>query len=186
MADFASNNTSRYKVRYSSAGAPHDMVFRYDLPASPPSAATIDGVKDFLDALASNRFSDWTVLSESWAAQGNTFFVPLPITLAPIAGTTAVVAAQAQRSAFMSFVGLSALGNQARILVFGISANPISAGGNTASNWRVTTAEDGGIASAVAALNALPDLVAIDEQPVVFHSYANFKNHSHWVYKERA
>lgn len=186
MADFAPNNTSRYKIRYSSAGATHDMVFRYDLPASPPSGATIAGVEAFLDALSTNRFSDWTVLGESWAAQGNTFFVPLPITLSPTVGSTAVVAAQAQRSAFMSFVGLSALGNQIRIVVFGISANPISVGGNTASNWRVTTAEDGGIASAVTALNTLPDLVAIDEQPAVFHGYANFKNHAHWVYKERA
>jgi hypothetical protein len=185
MADFAANNTSRYKVRYSTAGLTHDMVFRYDLPASPPTAGTIAGVKAFLDGLANYRFSDWTVIGESWAAQGNSFFVPMASTLAPIAGTETIVTAVAQRSAFLSFVGLSALGNQARIMMFGTGTNPISTGGNTASNWRITALEDASIANAVNNLNILPDLVAIDSQFVVFHPYANFKNHSHYVYKAR-
>lgn len=185
MADFAPNNTSRYKIRYSSAGLTHDMVFRYDLPASPPAGATIAGVEDFLDALVTYRLTDWTVLGESWAAQGNNFFVPMALTLAPATGTDTLVVAAAQQSAFLSFVGLSALGNQSRVMMFGTGTNPISVGGNDASNWRITSVEDGPIAAAVAALNAIPDLVAIDEQPVVFHPYANFKNHSHYVYKAR-
>lgn len=186
MADFAANNTSRYKVRYSSMGLIHDMVFRYDLPASPPAGATIAGVEDFLNALVSYRVPDWTVLDESWSAQGNNFFVPLPLTLSVATGTDTTVVSVAQQSAFLSFVGLSTLGNQARILMFGTGTNPISVGGNDASNWRITSAEDSVIANAVNALNVLPDLVAIDEQPVVFHAYANFKNHSHYVYAARA
>jgi hypothetical protein len=185
MADFAQNNTSRYKIRYSTAGFTHDLVIRYDLPASPPAAATVAAVKEWLDTASPLRFADWTRIGEFWSAQGSNFFVPLAPSAAIDAGAAAIVNADAQGPMFLSHVGVTALGNHARVLLFGITYDPIAATPTAPNDYRVLDSESTTVRDMNDALQAVPDLVGIDEQPVVWHRYVNVKAHDHFVGKVR-
>jgi hypothetical protein len=178
MADFAQVNTSRYKVRYSVRGHAHDMVFRYGLPTLPPPASLIVDVGAFLTALANMRFSDWTILGESFALKNQTFFSPLPLTLTTDAGAVVGGLQPSEAACFGSFVGLSTDANPTRIMVFGLN---IQANNAAKADFRLTGGEQAEVAAALAVLNTMADYVAIDENPARWHQYMNWKYHDHYV-----
>lgn len=178
MSDFAPINTSRYKVRYSTRGHAHDMVFRYNLPTAEPPASLIVDVGAFLTGLANMRFSDWTIISESFALKNVAFFSPLPLTLTTDAGAVVGGLAPSEAACFGSFVGLTGLANPTRIMVFGLN---IQANTAAKSDFRLTGTEQAEVLAALNVLNTMADYVGIDGEPARWHQYMNWKYHDHYV-----
>jgi len=187
MSSYVTEYTSRYKLHYSAAGQTHDMVVRYSNPTDPPGNAFLLGLIDFLNAMAGFRFTNWSIISESWAKKGDTFFLPLttPLPAGVNPGTRPVTQPDTEGTGFSTFTYLGTDGQPGTVYLFGVGYVQITPGVIPAANWRITTAEDPDILAAVGALQSLPGLVTRSGVDGYFHSYANFKYHAHFVDKVR-
>jgi len=186
MADFAANYTARYRLRYSTLGHQHSMLWRIQRGAgSLGLALMVDKVRQFLDATAGGRYTDWTEVSAEYAPEDVDVFggAALPGGIPGVA--TLPTNPISQSTLTLGFVGRTPGGTKARLFVFGMNASPEDSL-ITSDNFRLTTAEAGAVAAGVAELNSgSPSIMGSDNLPVLWYSYANVKYNDHWVAKVR-
>lgn len=181
MADYAPNHTGRFRIRYATVGQTHAMTFRYF-----PDGQSLDGLRNgigsFLDALASIRFNDWTVIGADAAGVNSDIF--LPVAPPVVAAGEAPPPLTSVRPLFGSFNGRSTLGSKARVYIYGINQIPT---GNAAylTDYRILGPELAAVASAVTALNAIPGQAAIDRGDVTFYPYMNIALNAYYQRKMR-
>lgn len=185
MADYAPNFTARLRLRYSTGGRNHTMLWRA-MPGTETPAALVAKMGLFLDDLAPNLYDDWTVVSADYAPADSDVFLP---TTPPTSPTGAVASAGVPNSydAFsLSFVGRSAMGHKARFFVYGCSLaaeipNP------TGVDFRFRSSEIAAISDCVVRLNeTAPSIAANDGNAVIWYEYANGKFNDYWVRQLRA
>jgi hypothetical protein len=187
MADFAPNFTARYKMRYSTLGHTHTMQWRIARGAGATGLANmILKVAAFLNSLTASRFTDWTILSATYAPEDSDVFLAAGTPAGVAAGTAAIPAqAVSESSASMGFVGRSIAGQKARMFMYGTLFS-VEGIGTAGDNFRVTGAESGAAASAIAILNSSsPSIVASDGNNAVWYNYVNLKYNDYWVRKSR-
>lgn len=182
MTDYAPNNTGRYRIRYTAAGSTHNITFRYEGDTG-VSAGFVSGVESFLGVLSGYMPADLGVIGAFQAVRGSDIFLPLvnaPV-WNPLAG--GVFADVSDSAAFATFSGLSVLGTKARLQVMGMkySADDSALFGD----YRIQLTDSGGLDALLPALRAIPGLVAIDGEPILWYSYLNLGYHAHFQRKAR-
>lgn len=182
MADFAPNYTARYKLKYQVGSKKHSMTFRGGTIEIVTGAGFVAGISNFLDALAPQLQSDWTILGADVAAQDSDVFVPATILPAFGEALSAVASTPGTAPRFWSFIGRTGLGNQAKLLVFGVNVTPEV---GLASDWRAYSPESSVVANAVASLNDFATLLGPDLSKPTWYPYANFGEHAHYQQKAR-
>lgn len=172
------SNTPRYWVDYRANGADHALQLRYagGTSSPPPDSLFITLVAGWLSQLANLMPSDFEVIGARFAPAGTD--VTLPCDAPTGVSTGAGSPAQAERAAFLTFVGRTALGRKVRVAVIGASASPASEGGAFA-NYRVTTAENVDVADAYAVLQSIAT-VGIDGSGVTWYPYVNCGYNAYW------
>lgn len=182
MADFAPNFTARYRVRYSVLGHTHTMQWRIARGAGVAGLnAMILKVAAFLNAMTVSRYTDWTVLGATYAAEDSDIF--LPAGAPTVSAGTATIPTDPLSESILStgFVGRSVLGQKARVFVYGVATGPEIAAASV-DNFRLTAAESTEINNAVVVLNnGSPNVVASDDANVSWYSYANTKYNDFWL-----
>lgn len=184
MSDYAPNFTARYRIRYASLGKQHNMTFRMQGPGRTPSVPFLAGVKDFLDASAAIRYSDWTILTALSADQNSDAFLPADVPPAITAGV-ATPGPISFRPVFVSFQGLSDLANRCSVYMFGVALDPAQGSPGVSLDYRITSAEDATTANLITALASIPEQIAIDRELCNWHSYMNIGYHSYYQRKAR-
>lgn len=178
------SNTPRYWVDYQSNGAEHTFQVRYagGVTASEPDATFRGLVGDFLDEIAPLMPTDFQILGARYAPQGTD--VTLPATPPDLTVAGGGTPAQAERPAFLTFVGRSVAGRKTKLMILGASASPASEGGVFA-DYRVLVSESAPIAAAQAVLQTLA-CVAIDGVAITWYDYANAGYSAYWQKRQRA
>jgi hypothetical protein len=184
MSDFAPNFTARYRLRYISLSQPHHVTFRHIGPGRTPAAGFVAGVVSFLNASAAIRYSDWTVLEATSAAENSDLFLPEPLPTGLTAGA-ATPGPTSFRPVFFSLQGQSDDGNKCAVYMFGCALDPTVPTPGVQLDYRITGAEDATTLGIINALQAIPDQVAIDRQACNWHSYINLAYNSYWQRKQR-
>lgn len=178
------SNTPRYWVDYQANGAEHTFQLRYagGVTATEPDATFRSIVSSFLDDIAPLMPTDYAILGARYAPQGTDVTLPAtpPILTAAGGGTPT----QAERPAFLTFVGRSSAGRKTKLMIIGASASPASEGGSFA-DYRVLTSENATIASAKGTLAVLA-CVGIDGTSVTWYDYANAGYSAYWQKRQRA
>jgi hypothetical protein len=187
MADFAPNFTARYKLRYSSLSLTHTMQWRIARGAGATGLSNmILKVAGFLAQLAPGRYTDWTMLSATYAPEDSDIFLPAALPVGIGAGA-ATISGNPKSDSIVSlgFVGRSIAGQKARLFVFGTSFNPeleTVAG----DNFRFEAGENSAVDGAIAILNnGSPNVVGSDGNNVAWYSYANSKYNDYWLRRIR-
>lgn len=139
-------NTARYFVDYKANGVGHTMLFRYLAPSGggEPTSTFIARVATLFNDIKSLLPTDLTVSGARYAALGSTVSLPATAPAAP-AGTATPQAYQ--KPAYFSFVGRSRGGRRVRWTFLG--AAYVSASAAAANDYRVTSAENTAVATAV-------------------------------------
>lgn len=186
MPDFVSNSTMRYRVRYRSAGLTHTMLWRFqDTGIENTPADWADKVSQVLSKLEGLLSSDFSILSAEHAPAGSDVFLPTVAPDVPILSGTNLTGMPAA-SLSLGFVGRSALGQRARMFVYGIGYD-INQSTLSIRDWRITPTEDSHIAQAISTINDLaPECIATDGGVVEWYPYMNMKFNDYWVRKQRA
>lgn len=187
MADFAPNFTARYRVKYTTLGRQHSMLWRIARGVgSTGLALMVAKVGSVLNVLVPARYTDWLVVGAEYAPEDVDFFVPAAIPTVTT-GTAPIPPNPVSQSTFaISMVGRSTAGQKARMFLFGTSFDPESllAPGD---NFRVSTVESPLVTSLVNSLNSgSPTIVGSDGMGVIWYSYINTKYNDHWIAKVRA
>jgi len=187
MADFAPSFTARYKLRYSSLSHTHVEMWRIARGAGATGLSNmILKVAAFLNTVTAARYTDFTLLSATYAPEDSDIFLAAALPSGVSAGTVAVPANPLSQSTLsLSFVGRSLAGQKARMFLYGCDLSPEVASASL-DNFRVTSAENGAILNAIAVLNnGSPNIVASDGNNVTWYAYANTKYNDFWVRKSR-
>jgi len=188
MADFAANFTARYKLRYSSLGHVHTQQWRIARGAGATGLSSmILKVAAYLNTLTTARWTDFTLLSATYAPEDSDVFLAAGLPAGVAAGTLVIPANPISQSvAAASFVGRSLAGQKARMFQYGTGLEPEENTG-IGDNWRITSAEAATILNAVAILNnGSPAIVASDGNNAVWYGYANLKYNDYWLRRVRA
>lgn len=183
MADFAPNFTARYKFVYSSLGLTHTSQWRIARGAGVAGLnQMVAKIEAFLNAFTSSRYTDWTVLSASYAVEDSDIFLAAGAP-SPAAGTATIPSNPLSQSILsLGFVGRSNLGQKARLFIYGAGIFGPEENVATGDNFRVTAAENGAVSAAVAVLNnGSPNIVASDNANVGWYSYVNTKFNDFWL-----
>jgi len=186
LPDFASNFTARYRLRYSSLGHQHSMLWRIERGTGTTGlAVTVAKVRDVLNTLTAARFTDWSEVSAEYAPEDSDIFLPASLPGAD-AGTVTVPTNPISQSVLaISFVGRSSAGQKARMFLYGVSFGPEVAAASE-DDFRTTVSENGAVAAAIAELNSGgPTIVASDNQNVTWYSYINSKYNDYWLRQVR-
>ena len=186
MADFVSNSTQRYRIRYRSAGFIHTMLWRFQAGAIDDNpAGWADKVGQVLGALGDFISNDFAILAAEAAEAGSDVFLPSVLAFVEVTGGVNMTG-QSQAALSLGFVGRSALGQRARMFVYGIAMN-IDTGQPAQRDWRIGGGEDSRVSSALSILNALaPECVATDGGVVQWYPYMNLKFNDYWVRRQRS
>jgi len=187
MPDYAPNFTARYRLTYSVLSHQHTMLWRIQRAVgSVGLALMVDKVRQYLDAMAPVRFTDWTEVSAEYAPEDVDIFAPAALP-GSIAGTAVIPAnSKSQGALAISHVGRSSAGQKARMFLYGTDFSPENPNVIT-DDFRVFTAENGIIALGVAELNSgAPSIMASDNLPVLWYSYVNAKYNDYWVAQTRS
>jgi len=182
MADYATINTGRYRVRYSAIAKTHVTTFRIGR-TSIPQATVVAQVETFLNALAPVRTLDWTVLGADSAGADSELFFPAAPAPAPVAGTQGI-GSLARSPVFISFQGRSTAGSRASLYIYGVGLDPVS-GEASQLDYRIMTNESVWCTDAVNALNNSTVFTAIDGLPVIWKPYVNVGVNAYYQRKKR-
>lgn len=183
MADYAYLNTSRYVLRYQNNGEEHSQTMRFEREQGvPPAGSQLESIGTFWGALAPILATDFAWLDAVWYNADQRVSVPAvvppPVTGIPVGNSPNV----SNKPNAVTFVGRSLGGSKARLMIVGVGQG----GGNGVwTNYRITAGESTWFDSARLALQAIPGLVAIDNQSVIWAPKANYKPHDYWVRKVR-
>lgn len=187
MADFAPNFTARYRLRYSVLGHTHTQQWRIARDAGVTGLNNmILKVAAFWAALESNLWDDLSFLSATYAVEDSDIFLPAAVPTLPTAALTPPANPISQSIVSTGFVGRSALGQKARVFVYGFAGGPEETAG-LGDDFRLTAAESANIDDAVVVLNnGSPQIVGSDDANVSWYSYANTKFNDFWLRQIRS
>lgn len=186
MADYAPHFTPRYRARYRAGGLEHYITLRFARGAS-PGTFTSTG-QALVAALhngfpAAQRFADAQGLTAEYAVEDSNEWVPSSQVPNLTAGTAVVSTTPVgQRIIQTSFPGKSP-GSKARVVLFGILW-VIEDDGGIAEDFKVTTTENTGVATAVTALNG-STTVAINSIGATWYNYVTVKQNDFLVRQVR-
>lgn len=177
MPDFAPNFTARYVVRYSTLGLEHSMQFRIARLAGSVGLTNMTAkVGGFLAALQPLMFADFAILGAKYSQEDTAFFVPATVPSSPTGAIPVPAQPKSQSIMATSFVGLSSQGQKARGYVYGLNIGPENVALASFDDFRITGSETADIAAAIAILNnGSPNIVASDNNTVLWYSYVNMK-----------
>lgn len=141
MADYASNFTARYKLRYSTYGDEHVMGLR--LPAANAQSVNVQAAEDFIESWLlttdNSRTNTWTVLGAEYSAANSSFFFPVGFG-APIApGLVSAGVNDVDEIVMTTWSGRSVGGHNGRFVAFGMFWAQVTSA--TFQDWRLTAAE---------------------------------------------
>jgi hypothetical protein len=184
MADFAPNFTARFRIKYTSLGKSHSMIWRVASSVTDPTGIAAK-ITLFLTDLAPVRFNDWTLVGGEFALADTDVFLPSPIT-APATGSVSTSGAVLTDPAVsISFVGRTTLGNKARMFLYGTTFRDVVTT-SVGADWRVTSAENAAISDAIVRLNETsPAIVGNDDAVATWYEYVNVKYNDRWVRRMR-
>jgi hypothetical protein len=170
MAPLPSNNTGVLFLDYSVGGESHTMQFRYS------DGGTVADMKDvadqFLTALGDAIF-EITITGARHRPKDETITLPESWTGSSTYGTGS--ATHDQSAWYIDFVGRSAGGRRVRIALFGAA----SFEDNIGHDYRLPATDQ--VADAILVLQSNSDiLTAIDNETVVWYSYANVGVNAYW------
>lgn len=179
MADYASFNTARYRIRYKAQGYVHSLTLRY----APSSGLTSvqETFDTFLSAMAPLLTSDFTILSSTAAATNSDVF--LPVDPQPLAITPTSLPILGGGPSYYTFIGQSNLGSQVKFTLYGAGFQAAQNVGSRA-DYRLVPSENINIPIALAALDDVP-LIGIDGTPANWYPYINLGYNAHWQKKSR-
>lgn len=179
LAPLSPSNTPRYFVDYRANGREHTVMFRYATPVNGPPPATpfIARVAAVIDDLKTWLPTDFTVLGARYAVAGSD--VTLPATAPAPVGPFTGALNQGEAPAFLTMVGRSSSGRKWRLSILGISVSPAE-GGSTATDYRMTAAENTVAATVISNVDGWTDIVAIDGEQITLHPYLNLGYNAHW------
>lgn len=167
MAPLSPDNTPRYKVFYTVAGAQHVMDIR---SADSPSAFGLN-VDDLLNAINSLLLP--LVIDEvQFSASGVTVFNTVT---SGIEGNTygSGTPALLNKTTYINFIGRSTGGRRVRLAVFGVA--------DVATDFRFQPGENASVDNAITALNVSANhFICIDGLAPVWKSYANAGFNAYW------
>lgn len=181
MADYASNYTARYKLRYSTYGDEHVMGLR--LPASGAQSANVLAAESFIETwlttTAAYRTNTWTILGAEYSAANSNFFFPVGYSAGETPGTVAAGVTDVDEIVMTTWSGRSIGGHNGRFVAFGMFWANVTAGQFT--DWRVTNAEFPGVGNTVLLLETA-GLVGNDNMAMPFwNPSARVKVSDAWV-----
>lgn len=185
MADFVSNSTQRYRMRYRSAGFVHTMLWRFQPGGVGDNPAGWSAkVEQVIGALGTLLSSDFVPLAAEAAPAGSDVFLPSSVPFIEVTGSPDLTG-MPHAALSLGFVGRSALGQRARMFVFGVNMD-INTGIPEQRDWRLGAGEDSRVSSAISILNDLsPECVATDGGVVQWYPYVNLKFNDYWIRKQR-
>lgn len=175
MAPLPPSNTPRYNVFYTvTGGEQHSMQFRAPAPVSPAALGIF--VQGFFFNISTSLYQV-TIDYVEWAPAGSDIFnVVTTGAEGAVYGTGSQPAIA--RPLMVTFTGRSSGGRRGRVMVFGWIP--------TDTTWRFNAGENAQVDAGVAALSGASGYpLAIDGTEIVWHSYANVKNHDHYVKEAR-
>lgn len=186
MADFAPNFTFRYRVRYSTLGHEHSMLWRFARGTTAAALANITALwQSFMNNTQASRYVGWSVLSAEYSLEDTSIFLtaPTPLLLPATLAVGANIVSQSTMS--LSFIGRSAGGHKAKFFLYGTGYAPEDFT-VPADNFRIQDADDAALAGARGALvGGTPQLVANDNLPIFWYPYFNVKYNDYWVRQVR-
>lgn len=185
MPDFAPNYTARFRMAYTVAGASHHLTWR--LPSTTLFAglvAVANKLHAFLDALDAKIYSDFTTTGYSYALADSDVFLPYTFAVWANGGVSPAGIPPSQKALALSFPGRSVAGHRAVFFLYGVATNPT--GDPDSGDFRIHNVEDAAISLATGVLNETPpNLVANDDEEVVWYPYANVKFNDYWTRRVR-
>ena len=178
MAPLPKNNTAIYQVDYQANGRGHTVSFRYDDGGVPtaPDIAFLAGVTVILNAAANYMPTNLSYIEARYIPSGASVSIPAGLPLLLSAGIRSPNVGEAP--AFLSVVGRSVGGRQARFFMLGQSFSPAEEGTYT-SDYRITSSEDAGVAALVSALD-ISGVLAIDNDAPLWKVYMNLGYNAYW------
>lgn len=180
MPDYAYLNTSRYEVEYTNNTFSHSARFRFEREQGvPPTGGQLEAIGTFFNALVPILAVDFSFNQAAWYNADSRVSLPavVPSIEDSIPGINST--GGANRAYQINFQGKSTGGARASIMIIGVTSTAV---GGFGSNYRISIAEGGSwLPTALAALAAIPGLVAIDNSAIVWQNHVNIKPHDFWV-----
>lgn len=178
LPPLAPNNTARYIISYTANGHDHDVSFRYDDAGAPlaPPVLFLAEISVILIAAQGLMPTDWSLNTARYIPSGST--VSITTGLPPVLPTGAATVVPGQAPGFMTWVGRSAGGRQARMFLLGAALDP-SSGAAFLQDYRVLGSESVAIQNVRDALD-ISSVVAIDNQLPNWYNYANIGFNAYW------
>lgn len=170
---YAPHWTSRVRIHYNVQGKNHTMTFRFPGPISGSGLTdALTTINDFLNAMESALWSDWTVNAVTAADIDSTIFLPIvnPITAV---GTVDPVDREPENKAYMlTFVARTAGGNPWKFSLFGVSSTALEVTGSR--DYRIRAGESSVVDGAIDLLQVSGGaLIGNDAEPLFWYDYAN-------------
>lgn len=184
MANFAPNYTPRLRVKYSSLGVTHTVLFR-DARGVQSASGLVGKISSFLAALQSILYTDWTVLGADWADEDSDLFLPVTPPDQPV-GAWAIPSQIGQaRTVAISYCGRTAAGGKARFFIYGTGIFFDTAIAMN-QDFRSSAVELPVVAATTTVLNTGAQyLRGNDDAVVTWYPYINFKSNNYQVRKAR-
>lgn len=180
MADYAYLNTSRYEVKYTNNQFSHNIRFRFEREqGAAPVGAQLEAISSFFNALTPIFATDFAFNSAAWYNRDTRVSLPAVVPSIEDSPPGINTPGGPSRAYQINFQGKSTGGARATLMLLGVTSTSIT---SMAQNFRISLAEGGTwLPAALAALNAIPGLVAIDNSTIVWQNYVNVKSHDYWV-----
>lgn len=172
MADVSPERTARLRVHYSTAGKTHSSTLRFGPMTA--SGIALGHAEDIFNALAPLLYSDFTVVSCSWAEQESVVF--MPVGSFEITGLLTGIR-PSDTARMISASGRALSGKKATFRCFGVGLGP---GDDVGDDFRVYAREHNLVGPVLSALANAP-LVAPDTSPVGgWYPYVNVRYSAYW------
>jgi len=182
--DYAPNFTARYRLKYNDGQANHTQTWRYPGTGDGPELGAVSAaVLNYYTAMAPKLWTDFAILSVSYALKDADIFIPLAV------GTVVGEASTSTRKKFhkanaLSFIGRTNQGH--RVVFYQYGWAQYVGESDVLDDFRIFRSEDTDIDNAIAALvSAGADLVGNDGNPVSWYPYVNVGENDYWKGKVR-
>lgn len=173
MPDFATNFTGRVVQRYYDGYNNHSHLWRYQAGDDPLDL--IDQLVPVYVAMALLCPGTFAMLDASNYLAGNDFSLPISPVSGLIAGGGGLLPGGQAFS--ISWVARSNAGANYKVRLFGVRRNPNDVPG---SDYRFQYGEDSLVDDVTDALGGATLLRGIDNEPLVWKTYANYRVDSYW------
>jgi len=183
MADYADLYTGRYKLKYNNNGRVHTALFRFPrAQAGSPDAGQLAAIGAYFEALAPILCVDFAYIQGYWIPADGRVTLPAGIPSNSFVISALNVTNTKTSANQVNLVGKSAKGSKARFMVIGVMESGTFGVG---TNFVYTGGEASWLIPAIEAITSIPNLVAIDDEPITFFEKANTKVHNYWVKRAR-